>query len=266
MRMPSFPDLAVAACLALTACDHEPTFDASSPAAYLKSLGEITAKLSPEDQRKLDIALLTLALGNTVQTNALQLANSDSLDDLVTLKRVANPLYYLDRVRPGISGRSAAAVIRHVAADLDNEISRSESKAAAAYQLLSAVVIDHPRYYWDSRRNLPTVEFSVYNGGKKVISRIYVSGMLSVPGRPGKWMTGGLNYTFPDGLEPGVQMPVSLAPRMFSTQTAKELQGVYNADITVKVTNFEDANGKKLVPVDTDILEGMRNKRDLLRG
>lgn len=103
MRMPSFPDLAVAACLALTACDHEPTFDASSPAAYLKSLGEITAKLSPEDQRKLDIALLTLALGNTVQTNALQLANSDSLDDLVTLKRVANPLYYLDRVRPGIS-------------------------------------------------------------------------------------------------------------------------------------------------------------------
>ena len=46
-----------------------------SPAAYEKSLGEIAAKLNAEDQRRLKIALPTLALGNTVQSNALQFAS-----------------------------------------------------------------------------------------------------------------------------------------------------------------------------------------------
>ncbi len=63
--------LALLACLALAAYDHDPTFDASSPAAYQKSLGEITAKLSVEDQRRLQFALLTLALGYTAQSNAM---------------------------------------------------------------------------------------------------------------------------------------------------------------------------------------------------
>lgn len=258
--------LAVLACLALTACDRDPTFDASSPAAYQKSLSEISAKLGAEDQRRLQIALLTLALGNTAQSNALQSANPASLNNLVMLTGVANPLLYLDRVRPGISGRSAAGVIRYVAAELDNEISRAEAQSAGAEKLLAAVVIEHPRYYWDSGRNLPTIEFSVYNGSKMVISRIYVSGVLTVPGRTGKWLTGGLNYQFDGGLAPGVQMPVTLTPRIFSSQTAKQLESLYNGDVAVKVTNVENSNGQKLVPVDTDILDGMRNKREFLRG
>ena len=118
----------------------------------------------------------------------------------MTLDGVANPLLYLDRVRPGISGRSAAAVIRNVAAELDSEISRAEAKAAGADKLLAAIVVDHPRYYWDSRRKVPTIEFSVYNGGKTAISRIFIGGVLTVPGRTGKWVTGGLNYRFRTGI------------------------------------------------------------------
>ena len=81
------PHLALLACLALAACDHDPTFDASSPEAYQKSLGEITAKLNAEDQRRLQIALLTLALGNTAQSNALQSASPKALNDLVRSPR-----------------------------------------------------------------------------------------------------------------------------------------------------------------------------------
>jgi hypothetical protein len=263
MRIPS---LALLACLALTACDRDPTFDASSPAAYEKSLGEITAKLNVEDQRRLKIALLTLALGNTVQSNALQFADSAALNNFVTLATVVDPLRYLDRVRPGISGQSATQVIRRVAADLDGEISRDDARAGAAGKLLTAVAIDHPRFYWDRRRNLPTIEFSVYNGSKNVISRIYVSGVLTTRDRPGKWMTGGLNYKFERGLQPGVEVPITLAPRLFSAQTAKQLESSYDGDVTVKVTNVEDASGQKIIPIDADILEGMRNKRDFLRG
>ena len=79
-------------------------------------------------------------------------------------------------------------------------------------------------------------------------------------------MTGGLNYRFERGLAPGVEVPIAVAPRLFITQTAKQLESFYDADVTVKVTNAEDAGGQKIISVDIDILEGMRIKRDFLRG
>jgi hypothetical protein len=258
--------IAVLACLALGGCNQDPTFDASSPNAYLKTLETISAKLGADDRRRLDIALLTLAVGNTVQSNGLLAADIEALDDLVELKRVANPLLYLDRVRPGISGRSGSGVVRYVAANLDDEITRSEARSAAAYKLLSAVVVDHPRFYWDNQRNVPTVEFSVFNGGKTTIARLYVAGVLTTAARPGKWVSRGLSYQFQPALAPGVQMQVTIRPQLVSTYTAKQLERVYDANISMRVTNIEDGAGQKLVPVDTDILEGMRNKRDFLRG
>jgi hypothetical protein len=197
------PYLAVLCFLVLTACNSGPAFDVSSQAAYLKSLDAITEKLGAEDERRLDVALLTLALGNTVQSNALQFANSAALKNLVALNGVANPLLFLDRVRT-ISGRSATGVINLVAADLDEQILRSEAASAGAYKQLGAVVVDHPRYHWDRKRNQPIVEFSVYNGGKGAISRIFVSCVLSVTGRRGNWRTTGASYKFERDLEPGV--------------------------------------------------------------
>ena len=123
--------------------------------------------------------MLTLALGNTAQSNVLQSASPDALNNLATLATVADPLRYLDRVRPAIGDRSASEVKRRVASDLDSEISRNDARSAAAYKLLTAVTIDHPRYYWDRRRNLPTIEFSVYNGSKSALSRIYASEVLT---------------------------------------------------------------------------------------
>lgn len=253
--------------LALSGCDHDLVFDASSPAAYQKSLDEITAKLSADDQRRLQIALVTIAVGNTAQSNAVVLAVPGSLANLVSLQGVANPLPFLDRVRATIDGRSAAAVIRKVAADLDSEISREEAQSAGADKVLAAVAIEHPRYRWDSQHKQPTIDFSVFNGTKNVIYRIYVSGVLTVAeDRAGKWLTGGLNYDFQKGLEPGEQMPVTLIPKVASAQTIKSLASLYNADVSVKVTNIETSAGKKLVPIDVDILDGMREKRKLLRG
>jgi hypothetical protein len=263
MRMPV---VAILCCFVLAACDQSPTFDATSPGAYQQSLSDITAKLGAEDQRRLTVALVTLALGNTAQTNAIQLANPKLLDGIVTLANVSDPQIYLDRVRPSINGRTAASVIRLVADYLDSEISRAEAKSPGAAKLLAGIAIGSPRYYWDRTRNLPTIEFSVYNGNKSAISRLYVSGVVTMPGRTGKWATGGLSYRFDRGLDPGEQVPVKLTLTAFSTQTAKELESLYNVDITVKVTNIEDATGQKLVAVDADILEGMRSKRDFLRG
>ena len=163
--MPSF---VVLCCLALAACDHEPTFDASSLPAYQKSLGEITAQLSAPDQRKLDIALLSLVAGNAADTNGLQSANPGSLAVLASLNGVANPQIYLDRLRPRINGRSAAGVIRLVASELDAQISLAESQLAGAEKLLGPVVIEHPRYYWADGRvqSQPTAGVKILNSAR----------------------------------------------------------------------------------------------------
>jgi hypothetical protein len=303
--MPSF---VVLCCLALAACDHAPAFDASSLPAYQKSFGEITAQLSVQDQRKLEIALLTLAAGNAADTNALQSANPGSLAVLASLNGVANPQIYLDRLRPKINGRSAAGVIRLVAAELDAQISLAESQLAGAEKLLGPVVIEHPRYYWNdgrvqsqpttgvrvliqptttgvriqSQRNpgggvqgqppavgrgpgQPTIEFSIYNGSKNVISRIYVSGVLTTHDRPTPWAKGIIIHSFERGLQPGEQVPVVIKATGNNSWTDIRLATLYDADFTLKVINVENTNGERLVPLNLEVLEAMRQKRDALR-
>jgi hypothetical protein len=260
------PCAAVLLCVALSACDSDPTFDASSLAAYQNSLGTITAKLSTDEQNKLAVALMTLAIGDSPQSNAFELANPGSIARLVTLTGVSNPLVLLDRMRPGINGRSASAVIHRVADDLDHQISRTEAGVAGPDKALTDLKVEGVRYYWDKRSNLPTIEFSIYNGGKKAISRIFVAGIVTQHGRTGKWATGGLSYGFDKGLDPGTEVPVKLVLRAFSAETAKQLQSLYDTDFTLKVTNVAYADGQKLISVDTDVLEAMRQKRDFLRG
>ncbi len=307
VRMPSF---VVLCCLALSACDHEPAFDASSLPAYQKSFGEITAQLSAQDQRKLDIALLTLVAGNAADTNALQSANPGSLAVLASLNGVANPQTYLDRLRPRINGRSAAGVIRLVASELDAQISLAESQLAGAEKLLNPVVIEHPRYYWNDGRvqrqpnqpttgvriviqsgtgvrvlskpnaggrvqseppavskgpGQPTIEFSIYNGSKHVISRIYVSGVLTTHDRPTPWAKGIIIHSFERGLQPGEQVPVVIKATGNNSWTDIRLATLYDADFTLKVINIENTNGERLVPLNLDALEAMRQKRDALR-
>jgi hypothetical protein len=304
--MPSF---VVLCCLALAACDHAPTFDASSLPAYQKSLGEITAQLSAPDQRKLEIALLSLAAGNAADTSGLQAANPGSLAVLASLNGVANPQTYLDRLRPKINGRSAAGVIRLVTSELDTQISLAESQLAGAEKLLDPVVIEQPRYSWNdgrvqsrlsqpatgvriviqptttgvriqSQRNpggrvqsepptvskgpgQPTIEFSVYNGSKNVISRIYVSGVLTTHDRPTPWAKGIIIHSFERGLQPGEQVPAVI--KATGSWADIRLATLYDADVTLKVINVENTNGERLVPLNLDALEAMRQKRDALR-
>ena len=301
VRMPSFVALC---CLALAACDHAPTFDASSLPAYQKSLNEITAQLSAPDRRKLEIALLTLAVGNAADTSALQSANPGSLAVLASLNGVANPLTYFDRIRPKINGRSAAAVIRLVTSELDAQISLAESQLAGVEKLLGPVVIEQPRYSWTDGRvqseptagvrvlsqraggvriviqpagskvqrqpntgnkvpGQPTIEFSVYNGTKNVISRIYVSGVLSTHDRPTPWARGLIIHSFERGLQPGEQVPVVI--KATGAWADIRLATLYDADVTLKVVNIENTNGERLVPLNLDALEAMRQKRDALR-
>jgi hypothetical protein len=264
MRMPCF---AVLCCLALAACDHEPAFDAQSLPAYQQSLAVINARLSEKDRRRLQVALMTLATGYNTNYTAFALANPDKMANFESLDGVANPMVFLDHMRAGIQGRTAASVIRHVTADLDFEISRAESQADGAEKALAAFVVENPRYSWDRKRNTgPTVACSIYNGSKTPISTIYLTGELTTAAdSEAPLVMREVSYRFGSPLQPGAQQDIQVWLGWPGPWTAKQIEQAYDAALKLKVANVGDPTGKRLLAINVGWLDVMRKKRDLLR-
>jgi len=258
------PHLIVLACLALAGCDRSPAFDTSSLPAYRKSLAEVMANLSAADQRRLELALMMLAVGNDANINVLALANPQSIASLPSFDGVANPLIYLDRLRPRIEGRTAPAVIRLAVADLDEEISRVQSQSGGAEQVLSVISIEQPRYSWDQKRRIPLIDFSVTNSSRSAVSRIRLTGVLKTHVSANPWVIGGLSYTFPNGLQPGEQIHVQLALADIAATSLPAPAALADAEFSLKVTNADISGGRPLLPIDTGTLDAMRKERAIL--
>ncbi len=258
---------AVLCCLALAACDSEPLFDASSVPAYQKSLGAINARLNVQGRNQLKIALRTLAAGGPAE---FAVAGGPRVpENIEALEGVADPSLLLDRMRPTIEGKTAAAVIGIVVADIEAEIARAEGQLGGTDtdKTLSKIVIENERYDWDwtGRPDRPRVKFSIYNGGTKAISRVYLSAVLASRGRAKPWATGVLFRSFTPDLQPGTQQQAIIF--VTSGELADtELKGVYDANLTLKVTNADDTAGRKLRVFNSDLIEAMRMERLVLRG
>ena len=268
-RFPVATALGAAAlcCLALAACDPEPQFDASSVPAYQKSLDAINAKLNVRDRNRLKIALVTLAAGGAAEFTRAGMPRVPA--NIEALEGVANPTIVLDRMRPTIEGKTAAAVIGIVVADIDAEIARAEGRLGNpdADKTLSKIVIENQRYYWDrvGSYNSAKVQFSIYNGSAKAISRVYLGAVLASPGRATPWGTGALFHSFTPALQPGTQQQAIIF--ITSGELADtELKRVYDANLTLKVTNADDTAGRKLQVFNSDLIEAMRMERLVLRG
>ena len=268
-RFPAATALGAAAlcCLALAACDPEPQFDTSSVPAYQKSLDVINARLNMQERNRLKIALVTLAVGGATEFTRAGLLRVPP--NIAALEGVANPTIVLDRMRPTIEGKTAAAVIGIVVADIDAEIARAEGHLGNpdADKTLSKIVIENERYVWDQtgRPDRATVKFSIYNGSAKAISRVYLGAVLSSRGRAAPWASGALFHSFTPALQPGTQQQAIIF--ITSGELADtELKRVYDADLTLKVTNADDTAGRKLLVFNSDLIEAMRMERLVLRG
>jgi hypothetical protein len=259
--------IAAICCLALTACgDEEPVFDASSIQAYQKSLSNIKATLSVGDQRKLQVALMTLVAGNGADDTAYALANPSQAEDIEELKGGVNTLMFLARMRPVIEGKTAAAVIARVGTDLDYAIAKAENEGGV--KKLAGFVVENARLNVDRvNHSMLTVDFSVYNGSKDAVAMIYASGEfiareLATPIEFGTIAAHFLNTLQPGSQEQVVKVPVALP----GPWTRQKLESIYDGDLKLKVWNVGDPEGKRLVSVDLSRFDAMRRKRDLLRG
>jgi hypothetical protein len=251
--------LAILCFFLLSACVFDPAFDTSSWDAYQTSASAVRAKLSNDDQRRLEVALRYLTTDGAPQMDG-QLAIN------VAGRTYPNTKLILARLGTKISGRSAAAVIQNLSIKLDNEIADSEARMQGTGKVLAAVEVESPSYYW--RRSgfieQPVIEFSVYNAGKVPISRVYFSSALTSPNRSIPWVKQGFVRVFKGGLEPREKQRLTLEPR-YGEWNDKQLRDLSNAELKVVVTNFEDANGEKAVAVDSESLDVKRKVRAALQ-
>jgi hypothetical protein len=262
---------AIACCLALAACDHEPTFDASSMPAYQKSLGKINASLSAADQDRLKIALAALAMGGVDGYIAFGRDSPTSIAGFEMLDgSIINAMLYFERMRLQINGKTAAAVISRVADDFDVAIARVEAQGGDSGKVFKAFVIENAQFYWDRShgrdRDVPMARFSIYNGSNIAVSNIQLNGTLTVPGNTTPVAIGGLFANFTRPLQPGAEETQTIRLATVGEAVTKRLASTYNADLTLQLTNIGDTAGKRLFSADAEWLDAVRHKRDALRG
>jgi hypothetical protein len=93
--------------------------------------------------------------------------------------------------------------------------------------------------------NEPVLSFTITNKGDVPAKRIFLEGTLQTPGRAVPWVKDSFNYEIPGGLEPNESQRLDLAPNMFSDWGKVPQDAVDGAVLTLILTAFEDASGKR---------------------
>ncbi len=254
--------LTILCCFLLSGCIFDPVFDTSSWDAFQRSSAAIRAKLSNDDLRRLEIALKYLLLESTPGAEiAAQVPGS-----AVARANLVNPYTIINRLGPKINGRSAATIIQNLSMKLDAEISQTEARLPNVEDVLGAIEVTSPRYYWrrSGYAEQPVIEFAVRNGGKSPIASIYFRGVLTTPNRSIPWARREFVQVFKGGLEPREKQQLTIQPR-FGNWSDPQLKDLPGAELKVVVMNYEDANGQNVIAVDNDSLEQKRMVRAALQ-
>lgn len=254
--------LTILCCLLLSGCIFDPAFDTSSWDAYQRSLAAIRTKLSNDDLRRLEIAMKYLVIESSPKMEI----DGQLVSNVVAGGSLANPYIILTQIGPRINGRSAAAVIQNLSIRLQAEISETEARLHDVGSVLGSVEVSSPRYYWRRNGNFaqPVIELAVFNGSKSPITRIFFRSVLTTPNRSIPWVKQEFVQTFKGGLEPREKQQLTLQPR-YGDWNDPQLKDLPNAELRVVVTNFEDANGDKVIAVDSNSLELKRKVRAALQ-
>lgn len=131
--------------------------------------------------------------------------------------------------------------------DIQAEVDATTRQQGEQKVLLDKVTIMHPKFYFQTNGfiNAPVVSFTISNNGDVPVKRIFVEGTLQTPGRSVPWVKDSFNYDLQGGLEPGETQSLHLAPNMFSEWGNVPKDAVDGAVLSLTMTAFEDASGKR---------------------
>jgi hypothetical protein len=107
--------------------------------------------------------------------------------------------------------------------------------------LLEKIVITKPRFSYQKNSYIsqPVVTFTI------PVKRIFLEGNLQTPGRAVPWIKDSFSYEIRGGLEPNETQSLNLGPNMFSDWGKVPHDAVGGAVLTLTLTAFEDASGKR---------------------
>jgi hypothetical protein len=137
----------------------------------------------------------------------------------------------------------AKSSLRDIQTDSEAETQRQNDQEV----LLEKIVITKPRFSYqkNSYMSQPVVSFMIQNKGNISLKRIFLEGNLQTPGRAVPWIKASFSYEIRGGLEPNETQSLNLAPNMFSDWGKVPQDAVAGAVLTLTLTAFEDASGKR---------------------
>lgn len=131
---------------------------------------------------------------------------------------------------------------------------RAEAELAARQHadqqaMLDSIVFKDPLFRLLPQRygsDKPLISFSLANNGSTAIKKIFVEGTLQTPGRAVPWIKDTFNHDISGGVEPKETRDFQLAPNIFSNWAKVPPEALREAVLTLKLTAFEDASGKRI--------------------
>jgi hypothetical protein len=137
----------------------------------------------------------------------------------------------------------AKSALRDIQADTGADSQRQNE----AKVLLEKILITKPRFSYqkDSYISQPVISFTIQNKGNIPVKRIFIGGNLQTLGRAIPWIKDSFSYEIRGGLEPNETQSLNLAPNMFSDWGKVPHDAVGGAVLTLTLTAFEDASGKR---------------------
>jgi hypothetical protein len=218
----------------------------------LKSLPEA-------EQERLKRSMMTIVI--SAMTNG---AEGPPLAKIAAMGAMAkDPKFLLATVGSQVEGKTAPEIIaladrlkrdrveqqlqatRVSIAEGEQELKAKEAALAKSSEVLSSVKVEATRYYWDRSGYVaePMIAFTVTNNGKAALKNIAFHGRVETPGRAVPWIDETFNHDISGGLEPGETKKLTLAPNRFGPWGNGELADKKDLVLTVRVTNFTQADG-----------------------
>ena len=246
------------AALLLAACSSglDQKFDGSNEAAFKSTLASMKRASSPEEIKRLDEALLVLAISD------VSIGYEGGILRAMHKISRASPEQLGDSLLPLVNGRSGRQVIdagqkrkkdeatKQLAAVV-SELARlkklSEEKANTQGTLESIQVSDATlRFSSAGTQKISLIAFKVKNAGEAPLTHLYLRGSVAAPGSDKALFSGDINYKITDALAPGATKEFRLPNSSPGKWNAPEIWGKENLLFTIEVVNAESGPGKKL--------------------
>lgn len=258
----------------------EPTIDSSSDENLKTSIEQMKQGLTEEQKAEFEESTKVMLFANldvkAVMRSALR---GEEVDTSAATEKAMSKMHGLtvaqinleaDRIREERRVKEIAQIKLEIS-ELEDDLSQlleEKEKSEQALAELAKVTASKTKLYWQESRKYSyrrkiSLNMTIHNGLDVALSRVYMTGTLSSPGRSVPWLVENFNYQIAGGLEPGESQTWALAPNSYSGDWNSAPKDRNDVVFTVVVNNADGPGGEKLFDLKYDEAEFERKSNKL---